>query len=144
EDDDTLDTAEALGYLLMHRRGDATAALRVAEPVLEAARRIHGRESARALSAALVVAFAYDAAGRHDDAVALLEPALPLLASSFGPEHPNTVLAARLLAQSYRDAGRTADAQATFDRAIAIATRLYGPSDGRTLATRARMGEMWL
>ena len=60
------------------------------------------------------LAYAYQAAGRLDDAIALFEQTLEDRTRILGPDHPDTLISRNNLASAYRAAGRTEEAEALF------------------------------
>jgi tetratricopeptide (TPR) repeat protein len=144
EDPDTLDAAQTLGFYLAQRRGDAFGTIKLLQPVVQIETARYGADNARTLFSSLVLASAYQIAGKNDEALALLEPRMPAFLKVYGETHSHTVWAMRLMASCYRDAGKLEQAQAMFDRAIESGRKTFGDHDGRVQSTRVRMAEMWL
>jgi tetratricopeptide (TPR) repeat protein len=82
------------------------------------------------------LANAYSAAGRTDEAIALLTPALKLLESRLGPDHPSTLTSRYSLASAYLNAGRTADAIVLLEATLNLQESTLGPDHPSTLLSR--------
>lgn len=90
------------------------------------------------------LAAAYEAAGRHSDAVAVHERALADREHGLGPDHPDTLTARSSLARAYRTAGRPGDAIRLAERTLAECERRQGPGHADTLTARADLAQAYL
>jgi tetratricopeptide (TPR) repeat protein len=90
------------------------------------------------------LAAAYDAAGRHMDAIPVHERVLAERERGLGPAHPDTLNARNSLARTYRAAGRMGDAIRLAERALADCERAQGPGHPHTLAARSELAQAYL
>jgi tetratricopeptide (TPR) repeat protein len=90
------------------------------------------------------LAAAYEASGRHADAIAVYERALANRERDLGPGHPDTLSARSSLARAYRAAGRAGDAIRLAERALAECERVQGPGHPDTLAARSDLAQAYL
>jgi tetratricopeptide (TPR) repeat protein len=90
------------------------------------------------------LAAAYEACGRHADAVPVYERSLADREHGLGAEHPDTLAARSSLARAYRAAGRAGDAIRLAERSLAECERTRGPGDPATLAARADLAQAYL
>jgi len=86
-----------------------------------------GSRDVDALAAQDTLVAAYQAGGRHRDAIRLAELTLAERERSQGPDHPETMLTRRNLARACLAAGKVKDAIAHGRRALAGAERVLGP-----------------
>ena len=82
------------------------------------------------------LAYAYQAAGRLDDAITLHEQTLEDRTRILGPNHPDTLISRNNLAYAYRDAGRLDEAIALYEQTLEDSTRILGPHHPDTLISR--------
>ena len=82
------------------------------------------------------LAYAYQDAGRLDEAIALHEQNLEDRTRILGPHHPNTLTSRHNLACAYRDAGRLDEAIALYEQTLEDRTRILGPHHPNTLTSR--------
>ena len=90
------------------------------------------------------LAAAYDAAGRHTDAIPMYERVLAERERGLGAAHPDTLAARSNLAHAYSAAGRAGDAIRLAERALAECERAQGPGHPDTLAARSEVGQAYL
>ena len=82
------------------------------------------------------LAYAYQAAGRLDDAIPLFEQNLTDFTRVLGPHHPNTLISRNNLASVYQAAGRLDDAITLHKQNLEDRTRTLGPHHPNTLISR--------
>ncbi|OLO77310.1 tetratricopeptide repeat protein [Actinomyces oris] len=82
------------------------------------------------------LAYAYQAAGRLDEAIALFEQTLEDRTRILGPHHPDTLTSRNNLAGAYDDAGRLDEAIALYEQNLKDRTRILGPHHPDTLTSR--------
>ena len=82
------------------------------------------------------LAYAYQAAGRLDDAIPLFEQNLTDFTRVLGPRHPNTLISRNNLASVYQAAGRLDDAITLHEQTLEDRTRILGPNHPDTLISR--------
>ena len=82
------------------------------------------------------LAYAYQAAGRLDDAIPLFEQNLTDFTRVLGPRHPNTLISRNNLASVYQAAGRLDDAITLHEQTLEDRTRTLGPHHPNTLISR--------
>jgi len=103
-----------------------------------------GATHAHTILAADRLAAAYDAAGRHLDAIPVHERVLAERERELGPSHPDTLNARNSLARTYRAAGRGGDAVRLAERALADCERIQGPRHPDSLAARSELAQAYL
>ena len=103
-----------------------------------------GATHAHTILASDRLAAAYDAAGRHMDAIPVHERVLAERERELGPSHPDTLNARNSLARTYRAAGRGADAVRLAERALADCERIQGPRHPDSLAARSELAQAYL
>ena len=82
------------------------------------------------------LAYAYQAAGRLDEAIPLFEQTLEDSTRILGPHHPHTLTTRNNLAGAYDDAGRLDEAIALYEQNLKDRTRILGPRHPNTLTSR--------
>ena len=82
------------------------------------------------------LAYAYQTAGRLDEAIALYEQNLKDRTRILGPHHPDTLASRNNLAYAYQDAGRIDEAITLHQQNLKDRTRILGPHHPDTLASR--------
>ena len=82
------------------------------------------------------LAYAYQAAGRLDEAIPLYEQNLKDRTYILGPDHPDTLTLRNNLASAYQAAGRLNDAIALYEQTLEDRARILGPDHRDTLASR--------
>ena len=103
-----------------------------------------GAAHAHTILASDRLAAAYDAAGRHMDAIPVHERVLAERERELGPAHPDTLTARNSLARAYRAAGRGGDAVRLAERALADCERVHGPGHPDTVAARSELAQAYL
>jgi tetratricopeptide (TPR) repeat protein len=103
-----------------------------------------GAAHAHTILASDRLAAAYDAAGRHMDAIPVHERVLAARERELGPAHPDTLTARNSLARAYRAAGRGGDAVRLAERALADCERVHGPGHPDTVAARSELAQAYL
>jgi tetratricopeptide (TPR) repeat protein len=103
-----------------------------------------GATHAHTILASDRLAAAYDAAGRHMDAIPVHERVLAERERELGPSHPDTLNARNSLARTYRAAGRGEDAVRLAERALADCERIQGPRHPDSLAARSELAQAYL
>src|SRR5215468_7468291 len=102
-----------------------------------------GATHAQTILASDHLAAAYDAAGRHMDAIPVHERVLAERERELGPSHPDTLSARNSLARTYRTAGRGGDAVRLAERALADCDRIHGPGHPDSLAARSELAHAY-
>ena len=82
------------------------------------------------------LAYAYRAAGRLNEAIALHEQTLEDRTRILGPHHPDTLTSRNNLAYAYQAAGRLNDAIPLFEQTLTDRTRILRPHHPDTLTSR--------
>src|SRR6185437_13774261 len=103
-----------------------------------------GATHAHTILASDRLAAAYDAAGRHMDAIPVHERVLAERERELGPSHPDTLDARNSLARTYRAAGRGEDAVRLAERALADCERIQGLRHPDSLAARSELAQAYL
>ena len=103
-----------------------------------------GATHAHTILASDRLAAAYDAAGRHMDAIPVHERVLAERERELGPSHPDTLNARNSLARTYRAAGRGGDAVRLAERALADCERIQGLRHPDSLAARSELAQAYL
>jgi tetratricopeptide (TPR) repeat protein len=125
---------------LLNMLGDSTGlAILAAEPLVADCERVLGADHSDTLAARANVAYAYRAAGRTADSIALLERALADFERLLGADYPNTLGSRNNLASAYWAAGRTDEAIALHERTLADRERLLGADHLDTLTSRSNL-----
>ena len=89
------------------------------------------------------LAYAYQDAGRLDEAIALHEQTLEDSTRILGPHHPHTLTSRHNLANAYRDAGRLDEAIALHEQTLEDSTRILGPNHPNTLTSRHNLANAY-
>ena len=97
---------------------------------------ILGPDHASTLASRNNLAYAYQDAGRLNEAITLFEQNLEDLTRILGPDHPGTLASRHNLAGAYREAGRLNDAITLHKQNLEDLTRILGPDHPDTLASR--------
>ena len=82
------------------------------------------------------LAYAYQDAGRLDEAIPLYEQNLKDRTYILDPDHPDTLTLRNNLASAYQAAGRLNDAIALYEQTLEDRTRILGPHHPKTLTSR--------
>ena len=82
------------------------------------------------------LAYAYQTAGRLDEAISLFEQTLDDFTRILGPDNPGTLATRNNLANAYRAAGRLDEAITLHQQTLIDRTRILGPDHPDTLTTR--------
>jgi tetratricopeptide (TPR) repeat protein len=90
------------------------------------------------------LAAAYEAAGRHADAIPVYERVLAERERSVGAAHPDTQAARDSLGRAYRTAGQVGDAIGLAERALAECEHTQGTRHPATLAAHSELGQAYL
>jgi tetratricopeptide (TPR) repeat protein len=90
------------------------------------------------------LAAASGAAGKTEEAVALLERTLADHERQFGADHPDTLTSRSNLAKAYLTAGRPAEAFPLLERMVADCERLYGADHPDTFTSRNTFAKAYL
>ena len=97
---------------------------------------ILGPDHASTLASRNNLAYAYQDAGRLNEAITLFEQNLEDLTRILGPDHPGTLASRHNLADAYRDAGRLDEAIELHEQNFEESERILGPGHPGTLASR--------
>ena len=89
------------------------------------------------------LAYAYQDAGRLDEAIALHEQTLEDSTRILGPHHPHTLTSRHNLAYAYQDAGRLDKAIALHEQTLEDSTRILGPNHPHTLTSRHNLANAY-
>ena len=114
------------------------------QSIIDIGRPTLGATHAHTMLACDRLAAAYDAAGRHLDAIPVHERVLAERERELGPAHPDTLNARNSLARTYRAAGRGGDAVRLAERALAECDQSHGPGHPDTLAARSELAQAYL
>jgi tetratricopeptide (TPR) repeat protein len=114
------------------------------QSIIDIGRPTLGATHAHTILACDRLAAAYDAAGRHLDAIPVHERVLAERERELGPAHPDTLNARNSLARTYRAAGRGGDAVRLAERALAECEQSHGPGHPDTLAARSELAQAYL
>jgi tetratricopeptide (TPR) repeat protein len=82
------------------------------------------------------LAYAYESAGRLDQAIPLYERTLADRERVLGADHPQTLGSRNNLAGAYKSAGRLDQAIPLYERTLADRERVLGPDHPDTLSSR--------
>jgi tetratricopeptide (TPR) repeat protein len=122
---------------LLNTLGDSTGlAITAAEPLARDCEQHLGADHPDTLSAITNLAYAYRAAGRVAEAIALLERTLADREQVLGDTHPNTLVSRNNLATAYQAAGRVTEAIPLFERTLADSEQVLGDTHPDTLNSR--------
>jgi tetratricopeptide (TPR) repeat protein len=122
---------------LLNMLGDSTGlAILTAEPLAADCERLLGADHPNTLTAYTNLAYAYHAAGRTAETIALYERTLADRERLLGSDHPDTLISRNNLGSAYREAGRTGEAIALHERTLADYERVLGADHPDTLRSR--------
>ena len=124
--------------------GFAGPAIAYWQSMIDIGRPTLGATHAHTILASDRLAAAYDAAGRHMDAIPVHERVLAERERELGPAHHDTLNARNSLTRTYRAAGRGGDAVRLAERALADCERVQGPGHPDTLAARSELAQAYL
>ena len=110
-------------------------ALTLTETVTQACNAL-GPDHPHTLASRNNLAYAYQDAGRLDEAIILYEQTLEDNTRILGPDHPGTLTTRNNLAYAYQDAGRLDEAIILYEQTLEDNTRILGPDHPRTLTSR--------
>ena len=82
------------------------------------------------------LAYAYESAGRLEEAITLYEKVLTFRIRVLGEDHPNTLISRNNLAHAYESAGRLTEAITLFEQVLPDSIRVLGEDHPRTLTSR--------
>ena len=117
--------------------GDSfTQAIRYGQDLVADSGQILGQTHPDTLTTRSNLAYAYQDAGRLEEAIPLFERTLADREQILGETHPDTLTARSNLAAAYHDAGRLAEAIPLFERALADREQILGEAHPDTLACR--------
>jgi tetratricopeptide (TPR) repeat protein len=114
------------------------------QAMIDLAQPLLGGAHAHTIHATDRLATAYEAAGRHTDAIPLYERVLAERERNLGAAHPDTLAAEDRLSRAYRAAGRVDDAIGLAEHALAECERSQGAGDLATLTARSELGQAYL
>jgi tetratricopeptide (TPR) repeat protein len=106
--------------------------------------RLLGPDHPDTLGTMNVLAAAYGAAVRTDEAIAVLERIVPARERLLGPDDPDTLESRNNLAVAYRAAGRTDEAITLHVQILAARERLLGPDHPDTLHSQKSLAVAYL
>ncbi|HEU5416831.1 MAG TPA: FxSxx-COOH system tetratricopeptide repeat protein [Streptosporangiaceae bacterium] len=125
---------------LLTALGDSTGlAIEAAEPLTRDCEQLLGTRHPETLTARNNLAYAYQAAGRLDEAVSLFERTLADREATLGDAHPATLDSRNNLGSAYGAAGRLDDAISLFERTLADRERILGATHPDTLTSRSNL-----
>jgi len=127
-------TARAVRHLLAV--ADLTTALRHGTTLLTDCERVLGEDHPNTLASRNNLAYAYESAGRLDDAIPLYQRTLTDRERVLGDDHPNTLTSRNNLAGAYQSAGRLDDAIPLHQRTLTDSERVLGDDHPDTLTSR--------
>ena len=82
------------------------------------------------------LAYAYESAGRLEEAITLYEKILTFRIRVLGEDHPNTLISRNNLAHAYESAGRLTEAITLFEQVLPDSIRVLGEDHPLTLISR--------
>ena len=82
------------------------------------------------------LAYAYESAGRLEEAITLYEKVLTFRIRVLGEDHPNTLISRNNLAHAYESAGRLTEAITLFEQVLPDSIRVLGEDHPLTLISR--------
>ena len=82
------------------------------------------------------LAYAYESAGRLEEAITLYEKVLTFRIRVLGEDHPNTLISRNNLAHAYESAGRLTEAITLFEQVLPDSIRVLGEDHPATLTSR--------
>jgi tetratricopeptide (TPR) repeat protein len=137
-----IELAAHLAWLAWHlgEVGDAVAAVAVGERALAEYEFLLDEGDERLITTRSNLANAYQAAGRLDDAIALIEQVLVEFVEADGMDRPEIVVFQLNLGVAYQAAGRIDDAIVVFESALIHAERLLEPDHRYTLQVLMNLG----
>ena len=106
------------------------------KPLVADSERLFGVDHPNTLSMRNNLAYAYDAAGRFDQAIPLFELTVTEYERLLGSDNPGTLTTRNNLAGAYRAAGQVDQAIALYESTLADRERVLGTDDPGTLTTR--------
>ena len=98
--------------------------------------KILGPDHADTLTSRNNLAYAYQGAGRLDQAITLYEETLADSARVLGDDHPDTLASRNNLASAYESAGRLDQAITLYEKTLADSARVLGDDHPQTLTSR--------
>ncbi|WP_280479276.1 tetratricopeptide repeat protein [Nocardia asiatica] len=123
---------------------DTARALTLAQDVVVASEQILGGGHPDTYTARTLLARAYSARGRLDEAATRLEADLADAVRIFGPANPVTLVLRFHLADTYTQAGRLDTSSALHTENIAHSRRVFGPDAHETLNFRSGLAQVHL
>jgi tetratricopeptide (TPR) repeat protein len=122
-------------------RGELRVALSLATDLYRDCQQRYGPDAHATLASAYVLAWAYSASGRHDQASPLAEHVLSCRRRILGDEHPDTLLAAQQVANNLGNAGHHRQSLQINQHLLAHRRRILGDDNRYTLAAANNLGE---
>jgi tetratricopeptide (TPR) repeat protein len=113
------------------------------EPLVSDSERILGQTHSETLSARNNLAYAYQAAGRLENAILLYQGTLAVCERVLGESNPRTLAARSNVASAYLAAGRVADAVPLYEHTLADYERLLGADYPDTLRARSNLADAY-
>ncbi len=114
------------------------------QEMLETSIRVLGEDHSQAFHCRDGLAWAYQAAGRLDDAIGVHERTLAERQRVLGKDHPDTLASCGYLAQAFAAAGRHAEALPMYERVVADREWLLGARHPDTQAARGDLAGAYL
>jgi tetratricopeptide (TPR) repeat protein len=121
----------------------ASQAADLGEPLVAELERVLGGSHPDTLTSRNNLAYAYQAAGRVGEAIALYERTLADRELVLGESHPDTLDSRNNLGLAYRVAGRVGEAIALYERTLADRELVLGESHPDTLNSRNNLAEVY-
>jgi len=122
---------------LLNALGDSTGlAIAAAEPLARDCKQLLGADHPDTLTACANLAYAYQAAGRLDEAIPLYERTLTDRERVLGGTHPDTLICRNNLAGAYQAAGRLDEALPLLERTLTDSEQVLGGTHPDTLTSR--------
>ena len=115
---------------------DLTRAVEIGRRVLADCERVLGADHPQTLTSRNNLAYAYESAGRLDEAIPEVERTLADCERVLGADHPQTLTSRNNLAYAYESAGRLDEAIPAFERTLADCERVLGADHPQTLSSR--------
>jgi tetratricopeptide (TPR) repeat protein len=129
---------------LLNMLGDSTGlAIMAAESLSRDCANARGPDHPTTLTTIANLAYAYQAAGRIDEALPLYERTLADREQVLGDTHPNTLTSRSNLASAYQAAGRIDEALPLYERTLADREQVLGDTHPNTLASRSNLASAY-
>jgi len=123
--------------------GDTVRGIELGEAVRTDCERVLGPDHPHTLTSQGNLAYAYQQAGRLDEAIPLLERTLAATEGVLGPDHPITLTAQNNLALAYLRANRLDEAIPLLERTLAATEGVLGPDHPHILTSQDNLASAY-